>query len=319
MTNQHVVRAARNLRLHLVDGQDLNPTGIELASEQDAVRITIQETDVTPVALNVSTQLPRIGQHVRIFGNSDGMGVVTELEGRVLGVGPATIEVDAGFVRGNSGSPVVDDSGSVIGIATFVVQSIPQSDWVLDGTRFERTRRFGLRTDKDLRWVPTTLDAFYQQTRLLDDAGKYLLSVIDLLYVWTGTRESSEAGADFVAFAKDQKKGPLAASPWRQRFVVFVRAYKAYWDIRNQGVVKKSMTRQTAKTSLQRQMETLPFEPQVALQTTRWLTPSLKQESVGLISAMGVVSEKLREASRPGGPFWRNYALGEVWYVNDPD
>src|SRR6185312_7757504 len=67
-----------------------------------------------------------IGDAVVVLGNSQGRNVVTEIEGKVTGVGPELIEVDAKFVPGNSGSPIIHvKSGKVIGVATFVTVRQP--------------------------------------------------------------------------------------------------------------------------------------------------------------------------------------------------
>jgi len=89
--------------------------------------------------------VPDIGDPVVVLGNSDGRGVVTEIRGKVIGVGPREIEVDAAFVIGNSGSPVLDRHGRVIGIATYLRDCRDDEDWSKADTRFNGIRRFALR------------------------------------------------------------------------------------------------------------------------------------------------------------------------------
>ena len=90
-------------------------------------------------------------ERVVVFGNSAGGGVVTTLRGKMQGVGPQKVEVDATFVAGNSGSPIVAyDYDAVIGMATYATQE-PQVDWTKRSTRFAEVRRFGVRID-DVNW-----------------------------------------------------------------------------------------------------------------------------------------------------------------------
>jgi hypothetical protein len=85
------------------------------------------------------------------LGNSLGSDVVTEIPGKVTGVGPDLIEVDAKFVHGNSGSPIVHvKTGKVLAIATFVVARKLSS---LDrDSNFDEIRRFGFRLDNATAW-----------------------------------------------------------------------------------------------------------------------------------------------------------------------
>ena len=95
--------------------------------------------------------MPDIGEAVTILGNSDGRGVVTEIRGHILGVGPQQIEVDAPFVAGNSGSPVLNRVGRVVGVASYLRNCRDNADWSKRNTRYNGVRRFALRLS-GIRW-----------------------------------------------------------------------------------------------------------------------------------------------------------------------
>ena len=140
-TNTHVVRSGAVMAYRL-DG-----TRLALGPRDDAVG-----RDMTRFALagdvpafDLAAGVPDIGDPVVVLGNSDGRGVVTEIRGKVIGVGPREIEVDAAFVVGNSGSPVLDRNGRVIGIATYLRDCRNDEDWSKVDTRFNGIRRFALR------------------------------------------------------------------------------------------------------------------------------------------------------------------------------
>jgi hypothetical protein len=113
--------------------------------------------------------MPTIGESATVYGNSQGSGLITKLDGHVLSIGPTEIEVDIDFVQGNSGSPIINRDGYVMGIATYATKSM-NYDWITEGTRFEKARRFGTRLDIPIAWNKVSPKALYQQTLLIDSA-----------------------------------------------------------------------------------------------------------------------------------------------------
>ena len=140
-TNAHVVREGAVIAQRL-DGTRLRLGPRDEAVGRDMVRFALDES--VP-AFDLAAGVPDIGDPVVVLGNSDGRGVITEIRGKVIGVGPREIEVDAAFVIGNSGSPVLDRNGRVIGIATYLRDCRNDEDWSKIDTRFNGIRRFALR------------------------------------------------------------------------------------------------------------------------------------------------------------------------------
>ena len=141
-TNAHVVRKGVVIAQRL-DGTRLRLGPRDEAVGRDMVRFALEDESVP--AFDLAAGVPNIGDPVVVLGNSDGRGVVTEIRGKVIGVGPREIEVDAAFVIGNSGSPVLDRYGRVIGIATYLRDCRNDEDWSKTNTRFNGIRRFALR------------------------------------------------------------------------------------------------------------------------------------------------------------------------------
>ena len=141
-TNAHVVRDGVVIA-HRLDGTRLKLGPRDVAVGRDMVRFALVDESVP--AFDLAAGVPNIGDPVVVLGNSDGRGVVTEIRGKVIGVGPREIEVDAAFVIGNSGSPVLDRHGRVIGIATYLRDCRNDEDWSKKDTRFNGIRRFALR------------------------------------------------------------------------------------------------------------------------------------------------------------------------------
>jgi hypothetical protein len=146
ITNEHIVRGGDPLKAKLIDGRELRVVSLEVADDRDLVRMKLA-TNSPPLDARLlpADELPDIGEAVTVYGNSDGGGVATSVGGRLLGVGPVLVELDAPFVSGNSGSPIVNTNGRVVGVATFVTHDREPDNWIKKGTRFAEVRRFGVR------------------------------------------------------------------------------------------------------------------------------------------------------------------------------
>ncbi|MBN2164342.1 MAG: trypsin-like peptidase domain-containing protein [Pontiellaceae bacterium] len=147
-TNQHVIMGSHKIEFFTVNGDEIKPTGVELALKRDIARLPIADRDN---ALNVCNEIS-MDMPIAVFGNSEGAGVATELYGEITGYGADLVEVSAEFVSGNSGSPVIDTNRNVIGIASYVRFSRPSR--MTENTRFENlTRRFCYKLG-NVKWVP---------------------------------------------------------------------------------------------------------------------------------------------------------------------
>ena len=122
LTNAHVVGAARSVQVGLADGRKVAGTvlGRDIGLDVAVVRIPVSDAPVAP--LGNSDQL-QVGQLAIAIGNPLGLertvttGVVSAVNrpGRNLG-GETFIQTDAAISPGNSGGPLVDSRGNLIGI-----------------------------------------------------------------------------------------------------------------------------------------------------------------------------------------------------------
>ena len=165
-TNEHVARDGHEITARTVGGPDLKLGAMQIASDRDLVRY---ELAGTPPAFDLAEKMPALKTEICVVGNSAGGGVLTELCGRVLGEGPDKIEIDAEFVKGNSGSPVFTRDMRIVGVATSVSKpnTGAEAGWVSQDTRFSHVRRYALRVD-NVRWVSVDKETYMRIVKGLD-------------------------------------------------------------------------------------------------------------------------------------------------------
>ena len=127
VTNAHVVDGADSVKVTLADGRSLDGKvlGADTATDIAVVKIDAGGTLPT-VAFGDSTKL-KVGQDVVAIGNPFGLGnsvtsgIVSAL-GRDINSGPFDnyIQTDAAINKGNSGGPLFDTDGEVVGINTAI-------------------------------------------------------------------------------------------------------------------------------------------------------------------------------------------------------
>jgi serine protease Do len=127
LTNFHVVDGADRITVTLVDGRAFRAELVGVDPLIDVALLKINATEDVPVAVLGDSQSLRPGQWVCAIGNPLGyvhsvtVGVISFL-GRKLfnSTLDAYIQTDAAISLGNSGGPLIDSEGRVVGITTAI-------------------------------------------------------------------------------------------------------------------------------------------------------------------------------------------------------
>jgi S1-C subfamily serine protease len=123
LTNNHVVREAGEIQVALVDGRTFPATLVGTDPGTDLAVLKIEGADL-PVATFGDSDSLEVGEAVIAIGSPFGLnhsvtsGIVSALGRRDLGVTPYDdlIQTDASVNPGNSGGPLVNHLGEVVGV-----------------------------------------------------------------------------------------------------------------------------------------------------------------------------------------------------------
>jgi S1-C subfamily serine protease len=138
LTNYHVIEGARKVTVGLFDGSsyDAELVGADPIGDVAILKIDAPRELLFPVVLGDSSQL-KVGMKVYAIGNPFGLertmatGIVSSLNRSLQLKGNRSvrsiIQIDASVNPGNSGGPLLDSQGRLIGLTTAIASKTGQS------------------------------------------------------------------------------------------------------------------------------------------------------------------------------------------------
>ncbi len=131
LTNFHVIEGARNINVTLYNGESYPAELVGQDPDNDiaVLRITAPVESLYPIRWGDSSQL-RVGQHIIAIGNPFGFertmstGIISSLNRQITSRTRRTIrsviQIDAALNQGNSGGPLLNSRGEIIGMNTAI-------------------------------------------------------------------------------------------------------------------------------------------------------------------------------------------------------
>ena len=129
-TNEHVINGASAIQVSLADGTLLSAEPLGVSKSDDLALLVVnpkQVSHIEPLKL-ANSDLVKTGQMALAIGNPLGLGGtvtagIISARGRDIRSGPYDdyIQTDAPINRGNSGGPLFDMKGAVIGVNTAIL------------------------------------------------------------------------------------------------------------------------------------------------------------------------------------------------------
>lgn len=155
ITCAHVINNEPILIIKDIDNREYKVKRTLVAKDRDlaVIEIDVPDDEANCLPLHPSISDLTYYPEVVCYGDPEGMSVIDHCEGKIMCIGTSSVEVDAPFIRGYSGGPVVlKGTNLVVGVASLLKKTSETEKWLIQGSRFEyETRRFSVRAD-NLDW-----------------------------------------------------------------------------------------------------------------------------------------------------------------------
>lgn len=127
VTNNHVVDNAQKITVKLDNGKELPATLVGTDAKSDIAVLKLAAQEPLPTVAWGDSDALRVGDPILAVGDPFGVGTtvtsgIVSARGRDLHSGPYDdfIQIDAAINHGNSGGPLIDAQGKVVGINTAI-------------------------------------------------------------------------------------------------------------------------------------------------------------------------------------------------------
>jgi serine protease Do len=321
ITNNHVIADADEIKVNFNDGTALDATivGRDLKTDIAVLKVDPKKHAMKAVPLGDSTK-SRIGDWVMAIGNPFGLGGtvtvgIISAQNRNINSGPYDrfIQTDAAINRGNSGGPLFNAAGEVIGINTAIISpsggsigigfSIPSDlvkSVVAQLREFGETRRGYL----GVRIQPVT-DDIAESLGMKDSKGVLVSGVIDGGPVADGTLQSGDVILKFDGKIVDEPRalsGAVAESPVGKAVdVIILRKGKEQTVKVTLGRLEDGEAQIDASATPDKPAVEAPKATEVLGMTLAEMSPELRDKYQVAADLKGVVVTDVKEGSLAAG------------------
>ncbi len=129
VTNNHVIEKADEVVIELFNGGELDAVVIGTDPKTDIALLKVESDDPLPFVTFGDSDIARVGDWVMAVGNPLGQGfsvsagIISARNRSLRGTYDDFIQTDAAINRGNSGGPLFNLDGNVIGVNTAILSS----------------------------------------------------------------------------------------------------------------------------------------------------------------------------------------------------
>jgi putative serine protease PepD len=185
VTNQHVVGGAQSVTVTFSDGPEVEATvvGTDPSTDIAVLDVDRPSSELTPLSFAAGRSL-EVGDAVIAIGSPFGLegtltsGVISALGRDIPSPNGFTIEnvvqTDAALNQGNSGGPVLDDQGRVVGVAAQIRSESGGSDGIGYAVPGDTAQRVARELIED-----GSVEHAYLGVSLPDDGAARLVRVVD--------------------------------------------------------------------------------------------------------------------------------------------
>ena len=128
VTNHHVIDKAASISVVLDDGREYEAKLLGSDDKTDVAVLKVETDAPLPTVSWADSDVVRVGDPIVAIGNPFGLGGsvsagIVSARGRDINAGPYDdfIQVDAAINRGNSGGPLFNENGGVVGVNTAII------------------------------------------------------------------------------------------------------------------------------------------------------------------------------------------------------
>jgi serine protease Do len=128
VTNNHVIEEADEITVNFTDGSSLIATLVGTDPKVDIALLKVEPTKLLPFVSFGDSDVTRVGDWVLAIGNPFGLGGsvsagIVSARNRNINAGPYDdfIQTDAAINRGNSGGPLFNMAGDVVGVNSAII------------------------------------------------------------------------------------------------------------------------------------------------------------------------------------------------------
>lgn len=163
VSNAHVLAGVRSPTFTTMNRKPLKLGPASVAVGHDLLMFAVMEGGRGIPVAESATADAEMGDSVMVVGCPGHGDVATVLEGKLLGIGPHRVEIDAKFEPGNSGGPIIHiKSGQVVGVTTVAIRD---DNLISGGSKW---RRYGYRLDSVQGWQAIDWARFYREADALE-------------------------------------------------------------------------------------------------------------------------------------------------------